>query len=53
MWYIKKKLIEKKLDYQNVPIVICNIKLYINNFKLFYKFYWMIENRKQIFIKNE
>jgi len=38
MWYIKKKLlIEKKLDYQNVLIVIGNIKLYINNLKLFYK----------------
>jgi len=50
MWHIKKKLI-KKVDYQNVPIVIHNIKLYINNLKLFYKFYWVIENIKKIFIK--
>jgi len=41
VWYIKKTFNRKtKLDYQNVPIVTSNIKLYINYFKLFYKFYW-------------
>jgi len=53
MWYIKKiPFNKKKLDYQTVLIVIGNIKLYINNLKLFYKFYWMIKNIKKI-IKNE
>jgi len=44
---LKKTFNRKKLDYQNVPIVIGNIKLYINNLKLFYKFYWVIENIKK------
>ena len=51
MWYIKKLLIEKKLDFQNVPIVIGNIKLYINYFKLFYKFYWNWKYKKNIYKK--
>ena len=47
----KKNLIEKKLDYQNVFIIIGNIKLYINSLKLFYKFLLNDWKYKKLFIK--
>ena len=44
---LKKTFNKKNLNHQNVPNVIGNIKLYMNNLNLFYKFYWMIENIKK------